>query len=197
MKKAILLLTVALVLVLSAVCVSATEYVDYTPTGDKYTIIYNVGESNATGMYGMVAIKGTNTIIDTSNLGNIYYIDQASADADGNISFVEFTPKGILPTDDNYEECTVYIGGPGFPLAEKIGYLKKGEKIVLLIGDIDGSGEVDIDDAILLLQYSIFPDFYPIEYAGSVDFDKSGEIDIDDAVLLLQYSIFPDFYPIG
>jgi len=197
MKKAILLLTVALVLVLSAVCVSATEYVDYTPTGDKYTIIYNVGESNTTGMYGMVAIKGTNTIIDTSNLGNIYYIDQASADADGNISFVEFTPKGILPTDDNYEECTVYIGGPGFPLAEKIGYLKKGEKIVLLIGDIDGNGKVTYNDAIVLFQHSMFPNIYQIEYAGSVDFDKNDKVTYNDAIVLFQHSMFPNIYPLG
>jgi len=148
-------------------------------------------------MYGMVAIKGTNTIIDTSNLGNIYYIDQASADADGNISFVEFTPKGILPTDDNYEECTVYIGGPGFPLAEKIGYLKKGEKIVLLIGDIDGNGKVTYNDAIVLFQHSMFPNIYQIEYAGSVDFDKNDKVTYNDAIVLFQHSMFPNIYPLG
>ena len=198
MKKVFLLLLTSAILVLSAMCVSASEPVDYTPEKDKYTIIYSVGKDNASGMYGIVAIVGAddNAIIDTSNLDNIYYIDQTSADAAGNITFKEFTPKGVAPSADNYLESTVYIGGPGFDTAEKIGYLRKGEAIAYLLGDIDGSEEVDIDDAILLLQYSIFPDLYPIEYAGNVDFDKSGEIDIDDAILLLQYSIFPDLYPI-
>lgn len=199
MKKALLLLAATVLLTFSAVCVSASEPADYTPEKDKYTIIFNVGDENATGMYGMVAILGAdeNAIIDAANLENIYYIDQASADLDGNITFKEFAPKGVAPSADDYVECTVYIGGPGYDTAEKIGYLRKGEAITFLLGDIDGSGEVDIDDAILLFQHSVLPDFYPIDYAGNVDFDKSGEIDIDDAILLFQYSVLPDFYPIG
>lgn len=124
MKKALMLLTASVVLALSAVCVSAE---DYTPVRDKYTITYEVGKTNAAGMYGMVAIKGTNTIIDTSNLANILYIDQTSANSDGIITFSEFAPKGVAPSNANYEESTVFIGGPGFPTATAIGVLKKGE----------------------------------------------------------------------
>ena len=66
-----------------------------------------------------------------------------------------------------------------------------------LLGDIDGNKTVDIDDAILLFQHSVFPDVYQIEYTGNIDFDKNGTVDIDDAILLFQYSVFPDVYPIG
>lgn len=66
-----------------------------------------------------------------------------------------------------------------------------------LLGDIDGNGYVDVDDAILLMQYSIFPEDYPIEYVRNVDFDKNGYVDVDDAILLMQYSIFPEDYPIS
>ena len=197
MKKALMLLTAVFVLTISAVCASAkTDCADYTPERDKYSIVYDVGAENASGMYGLVAIKGIDAELDFSDLSVVRYIDQTSADGEGNISFIEFAPRGLAPSDDNYEECTVFIGGPGYDTAETIGYLRKGTATYLL-GDIDGSGEVDIDDAVLLLQYSIFPDFYPIEYLGNVDFDKNDSVDIDDAVLLLQYSIFPDFYPIG
>lgn len=137
MKKVLLLLTVVIVLALSAVCVSASDSLeDYTPAKDKYTIIYNVGEDNAAGMYGMIAIKGTNTIINTSNLENIYYIDQTSADNEGNISFIDFAPKGVAPSNDKFEECTVFIGGPGFDTAEAIGYLKKGEAGYYISGKV-------------------------------------------------------------
>ena len=66
-----------------------------------------------------------------------------------------------------------------------------------LLGDIDGNGTVDIDDAILLFQHSVLPDIYQIEYKGNIDFDKNGAVDIDDAILLFQYSVLPDIYPIG
>ena len=65
-----------------------------------------------------------------------------------------------------------------------------------LLGDIDLNETVDLNDAILLLQYSMFPELYPIDYKGSVDFTKDGNIDMNDAILLLQYSMFPELYPI-
>ncbi len=71
------------------------------------------------------------------------------------------------------------------------------EIISQLLGDINLDEVVDMNDAILLLQYSMFSDIYPIEYKGSVDFTKDGNVDMNDAILLLQYSMFPDLYPIA
>ena len=65
-----------------------------------------------------------------------------------------------------------------------------------MLGDMNLNDVVDMNDAILLLQYSMFPDLYPIGYKGSVDFTKDGVVDMNDAILLLQYSMFPDLYPI-
>ncbi len=63
-------------------------------------------------------------------------------------------------------------------------------------GDLNRDEYVDLNDAILLLQYSMFPEDYPLDYKGSVDFTKDGYIDLNDAILLLQYSMFPEDYPI-
>lgn len=78
--------------------------------------------------------------------------------------------------------CTDSDGPPntdqrGFTLSVVAGYA---------IGDCDGSGEIDIDDVVFLINY-IFsggpaPD--PIELG---DADCSGEIDIDDVVFLIAY----------
>ena len=65
-----------------------------------------------------------------------------------------------------------------------------------MAGDLNADDAVDIHDAALLLQYSIFPDHYPVSYAGTLDLDGDGEINIRDVVLLLQYSLFPEDYPI-
>ena len=67
-----------------------------------------------------------------------------------------------------------------------------------LPGDLNFDDSVDVDDAILLLQHSMFPSLYPIdEYIGSLDFNNDGNIDINDAILLLQHSLFPELYPIS
>ena len=63
-----------------------------------------------------------------------------------------------------------------------------------IIGDLDGNGKVDEDDAIHLLYYTFFPEDYPINQ--SCDYDKNGKIDEDDAMYLLFYTFFPDDYPL-
>lgn len=65
-----------------------------------------------------------------------------------------------------------------------------------LVGDLDCDSIVDMKDAVLLLQHSIFPDDYPLDYNGSVDFTGDGFIDTNDAILVLQHSMFPDKYPL-
>lgn len=66
-----------------------------------------------------------------------------------------------------------------------------------IIGDINYDGYVDIDDSLLLFQNSLYPDYYPISYKGTLDFTKDGYVDIDDSLLLFQYSLYPEYYPIG
>ncbi len=57
-------------------------------------------------------------------------------------------------------------------------------------GDADGSGEVDIDDAVWIIQY-IFSGGLASDPEDSMDSDCSGDIDIDDVVYLISY-IFSD-----
>ncbi len=66
-----------------------------------------------------------------------------------------------------------------------------------VLGDINGDTTVDIKDATLLFNYSMFPEFYPISYTGNVDYVLDGSVDIKDATYLFNYSMFPEFYPIG
>ena len=64
-------------------------------------------------------------------------------------------------------------------------------------GDLDNDGEVVINDVIALLQYSIFPNMYPTDYPGNLDFNGDRVVDISDVIKLLQYTIFPDLYPLN
>ncbi len=66
-----------------------------------------------------------------------------------------------------------------------------------ITGDLTGDESIDVNDAILLLQYSMFPEDYPLEYSGNIDFTGDGSIDLNDAILLLQHSMFPEDYPLN
>ena len=68
--------------------------------------------------------------------------------------------------------------------------------VITVSGDLNGDDATDISDVVLLLQHILFPDLYPVEYPGGVDFSDDGNEDINDVVLLLQHSLFPDLYSI-
>jgi hypothetical protein len=55
-----------------------------------------------------------------------------------------------------------------------------------ICGDADGSGEVDIDDAVYLISY-IFSGGPPPDPPEAGDADCSGDSDIDDVVYIIQY----------
>ena len=63
-----------------------------------------------------------------------------------------------------------------------------------VLGDIDGNENVTSDDAVYLLRYTLFPEYYPLTVFA--DFDHNDMITSDDAVYLLRYILFPDYYPL-
>jgi len=89
--------------------------------------------------------------------------------------------------DKHFQEYSYYIGND----FDELKYIKT------KVGDISSDDEVDVNDAILLLQHSMFPELYPLDYAGNADFTGDGVIDMNDAILLLQHSMFPELYPIN
>ena len=64
-----------------------------------------------------------------------------------------------------------------------------------LLGDMDSNDKITSDDAVYLLRYTLFPDYYPV--SDFADFDHNGKITSDDAVYLLRYTLFPDYYPLS
>ena len=61
-------------------------------------------------------------------------------------------------------------------------------------GDVDGSGVLNTDDAIYLLQYVLMPELFPVNIP--VDFSSNGAVDTDDAIYLLQHVLMPELFPL-
>jgi len=94
----------------------------------------------------------------------------------------------IYGYDDTRAESYAYENNINFVSLGEIPYTP---------GELNSDGAVDMNDAILLLQHSMFPELYPLDYAGDVDFTGDGVVDMNDAILLLQHSMFPELYPIN
>lgn len=118
MKKILSMLVVVSIVALSAMGAFAADYLP--DDNGRYTV--EVTGLQAGEMYGMVAIKGTQASQITE--ANIVYIDQATADADGKISFTSFGTMGAAPDDEDFVEATVFVGGAGYTSATAVGTLK-------------------------------------------------------------------------
>lgn len=100
--------------------------------------------------------------------------------------WLELLPKTSLPADGCWEGpfIATYNGTVVFHPDEP----------APLYGDINGDAEITSDDAVYLLNHTLFPETYPL--SCSADFDRDKTITSDDAVYLLNYTLFPDSYPL-
>lgn len=71
----------------------------------------------------------------------------------------------------------------------------------VLLGDVDQNGEIDVDDVLLLIDYTLGKDGAALTeiQIQVADVDQSGEIDVDDALLIIDYTrgIISEFTPAG
>lgn len=71
----------------------------------------------------------------------------------------------------------------------------------VLLGDVDQNGEIDVDDVLLLIDYTLGKDGAALTeiQIQAADVDQSGEIDVDDALLIIDYTrgIISEFTPAG
>lgn len=130
-------------------------------------------------------------------MGTITLMYSSSFKPDGRLCSLEFVIKEDIEEAQTVVSMESLVRNGSTVISSNV---VSGEVIVTneLLGDLNGDNFVDVDDVVMLLQYSIFPELYPLEYyRGSVDFNKDGFVDVDDVVMLLQYSIFPDLYPLN
>ena len=61
-------------------------------------------------------------------------------------------------------------------------------------GDMDNNGDVDVDDAIYLLQHVLMPELFQVRQPA--DMDKKDGVNVDDAIYLLQHVLMPNQFPL-
>lgn len=126
MKK-VLGLVLVLVMLMS-VAVFAADKPTFAPESDgTYTVPYSDGTSG--NYYALLVVEGVYEENETPVISEdtVLYIDQATADSSGDVSFDGWIPK-------NSEPATVYLGGTGLTSPVLLGYL--GESTFFVSGTV-------------------------------------------------------------
>ncbi len=177
-----------------------TDYYYYDTTSDEfnarhpmdqndYVVKYSIGVSTDDEENGTVEITGHGTEYEygESSLGNTVVIKATPKEG---YAFKEWKLNG--ETYSTNPQVTIVLGEAELDLEAVF----EERQVTYTTGDIDGDGSVDIEDVVLFLQNIMFPDLYPVTYAGAMDFNHDGTVNISDVVLLLQHTVFPSMYPL-
>ena len=125
------------------------------------------------GMYLVLVLKGTDTVPTESN---ILYINQATADEKGTVTFDNVYPSSLV-------DSTVYLSGTGLDGLTKMGFID----LQVMLGDVNGDNIIDVGDAIVLLRYIAgLESEIGAEALAAADVNGDNIIDVGDAMELLR-----------
>lgn len=116
---------------------------------------------------------------------NIVYINQAAAGEDGKLAFTgSDAAYPMTMTSGNYY---VYLVGDGKEFSASDPAASFTYEAGYTLGDVDGNGKVNINDALELLNFLAEKTVLEGNNLKAADVDKTGAVNINDALKLLNY----------
>lgn len=131
---------------------------------DSFGIYSEYSNKIANAYYIIAVVKDTNAE-DILSADNLLYIDQFTSDNDGKISV-------SLPVSSDTKDYETVLFGP--------------EKAPLK-GDVNGDGNVGIDDVTYIQKYLANLAEFTEEQMALADVNKDGEVNIDDVTLIQKH----------
>lgn len=138
---------------------------------DTFTLTLNTAPAEQTLVY---LVEGSGLPTEE----NLQYIDQSGTDA-------AFTLKPkTLEAGKTYR---VYVSTQSKAPTEAASF-SYGAKPTYTLGDVDGSGIIDVSDALMALKASAEVITLNETESLAADVDKNGMVDVSDALMILKYS---------
>ena len=131
----------------------------------------------------MLKDAGENTVPTAEN---IYYINQKAA-ADGKLAFTNAGGDSVYPMDLVNGTYSIYIVGDGKTFDPAKADASFTYEAGYTLGDVDGNGKVNINDALELLNFLAEKTVLEENNLKAADVDKTGAVNINDALKLLNY----------
>lgn len=132
----------------------------------------------------MLKDAGENTVPTAKN---IYYINQKAAAADGKLAFTNAGGDSVYPMDLVNGTYSIYIVGDGKTFDPAKADASFTYDAGYTLGDVDGNGKVNINDALELLNFLAEKTVLEGNNLKAADVDKTGAVNINDALKLLNY----------
>lgn len=132
----------------------------------------------------MLKDAGENTVPTAEN---IYYINQKAAAADGKLTFTNAGGDSVYPMDLVNGTYSIYIVGEGKNFNATKADASFTYDAGYTLGDVDGNGKVNINDALELLNFLAEKTVLEGNNLKAADVDKTGAVNINDALKLLNY----------
>lgn len=145
------------------------------------------GEENAQCL--LLALKGdaSGNAPTTPTADNIVYINQAEKGANGKASFTG--TDAAYPKELRTGTYYVYLVSEGKAFKAENYAAKFSYDQVWKIGDANGDGVVNIQDAVVILQYCVGNLSLNGSLKLAADANRDGVVNIQDAVIVLQYCV--------
>lgn len=150
---------------------NVTEDGGFYANADTFTLTLNTAPAEQTLVY---LVEGSGLPTEE----NLQYIDQSGTDA-------AFTLKPkTLEAGKTYR---VYVSTPT-AAPKEAGSFSYGAKPTYTLGDVDGSGIIDVSDALMALKASAEVITLNETESLAADVDRNGMVDVSDALMILKYS---------
>lgn len=161
----------------------------------KLTVTYDpavLGYKGCTFNEALTSIAGSQTVVNDTQSGRVVLswvvANAAYTDAKGDIAVLDFEVKSVAentssPVSISYEPESTFDNN----LVDQKFLIKNGTVQVNMIrpGDINGDGTVNVNDALLLLNYVC--DLRKDVVKGNPDVNGDGAVNNKDVVILLRY----------
>lgn len=158
---------------------------DYADGDVNFALTYD--EATENGMYLILVLTEDNSVPKN---GNILYVNQVTADADG--AYFE----NVYPTEIGEEESYIYLAGTGMEYTKLGKIVPNVEESTVMKGDVTGDGKVNMADVIAIRRYLVNKEKYPLTVYDAGDVTADEKINMADAIAIRRYLVNKDKYPL-
>ena len=178
-----LALVLALALLLSTLALAADANAEIIQVEDSsISLQFNANNLSMTltktgltsgGMYLVLVLMGTDTVPTESN---ILYINQATADEKGTVTFDNVYPSSLV-------DSTVYLSGTGLDGLTKMGFID----LQVMLGDVNEDGDINTIDVTRILRALAGALELSENEISAGDVNGDGKVNTIDVTRLLKY----------
>lgn len=156
---------------------------DYDDGDVKFALTYDDATEN--GMYLILVLSEEGT----PKNGNILYVNQVTADADG--AYFE----NVYPTEIGEEESYIYLAGTDMEYTKLGKIIPNVEESTVMKGDVTGDGKVNMADVTAIRRWLIDAEKYPLTVEDAGDVTADGKINMADVTSIRRWLIDSTKYP--